>query len=154
MPGKSGNEASGRMPATQDRIEEACRKAKLRLTGQRRLVARILSESADHPDVNELHRRAAAADPRVSLATVYRTVRLFEDLGVIERHAFQDGRARYEQAPGEHHDHLIDVTTGRIIEFRSEEIEQLQQEIAGRLGYRLVGHRLELYAKPLRRRAN
>lgn len=132
-----------------DHIEQVCRDRGLRVTGQRRVIARVISESQDHPDVSELHRRSAAVDDKISLATVYRTMKLFEDLGVIERHAFQDGRARYEGTPTEHHDHLIDMRTGRVIEFRSEEIERLQAEVARRLGYRLVGHRLELYAEPL-----
>lgn len=119
------------------------------MTGQRRVIARIISEAEDHPDVVELHRRAQSVDARIALSTVYRTVKLFEDGGIIERHEFRDGRARYEQAPHEHHDHLIDMTTGNVVEFRSEEIEQLQAEMARRLGYRLVHHRLELYAVPL-----
>jgi Fur family ferric uptake transcriptional regulator len=142
------------MTALNARFEEECRKAGLRLTGQRKLVARILAESADHPDVEELHRRALAIDSRVSLATVYRTVRLLEELRIVERHAFGNGRARFEKTADAHHDHLIDVTTGGIIEFQSEEIERLQREIARKLGYRLVGHRLELYAKPIRNRNN
>lgn len=120
----------------------------MRLTGQRRLIAKVLAEAHDHPDVPELHRRVANRDDRVSLATVYRTVKRFEEAGIIERHAFRDGRARYEAAPNNHHDHLIDLATGKVIEFRSEEIERLQAEIAKRLGYDLVGHRLELYATP------
>jgi len=129
-------------------LEQQCRAVGLRLTGQRRLIARVLAEAHDHPDVPELHRRVAARDDRVSLATVYRTVKRFEEAGIIERHAFRNGRGRYEAAPKKHHDHLIDIETGTVIEFRSEEIERLQAEIAGRLGYELVGHRLELYAVP------
>lgn len=140
-----------RKTASADEIEEACRKAGLRMTAQRRLVARTLGEADDHPDVAELHRRAATHDDSISVATVYRTVRLFEEIGVIERHAFGDGRGRFEHRPAEHHDHLIDMVTGKVIEFRSEEIERLQAEIARRLGYRLVGHRLELYAEPIER---
>jgi Fur family ferric uptake transcriptional regulator len=130
-------------------IERACRERGLRMTGPRRVVARVIADMNDHPDVRELHRRAAAVDGRISLATVYRTMKRFEDLGVIERHAFRDGPARYEGKPAMHHDHLIDLTTGRVIEFHSEEIERLQAEIARRLGYQLVGHRLELYAEPV-----
>jgi Fur family ferric uptake transcriptional regulator len=132
-----------------DAIERACRERGLRMTGQRRIIARILGEAQDHPDVEELHRRAAAVDDRISLSTVYRTVRLFEQNGIIERLEFRGGRSRYEQAAREHHDHLINLRTGDVIEFRSEEIEALQTEIARRLGYRLVYHRLELYAVPL-----
>lgn len=135
-----------------NRIEQQCRDRGMRLTGQRRLIAEVLSEAHDHPDVPELHRRVAARDAGVSLATVYRTVKRFEEAGIIERHAFRDGRARYEAAPNKHHDHLIDLQTGKVIEFRSEEIERLQAEIARRLGYELIGHRLELYAQPKRRR--
>ncbi len=131
-----------------NRIEAQCRAKGLRLTGPRRLIAQILAEAHDHPDVPELHRRAVEHDDRVSLATVYRTMKRFEELGIIERHEFRDGRARYEQVPHKHHDHLIDVQTGRVIEFRSEEIERLQDEVARGLGYRIVGHRLELYAVP------
>jgi Fur family ferric uptake transcriptional regulator len=119
------------------------------MTGQRRLIARILDEADDHPDVVELHRRASQVDNRISLSTVYRTVKLLETAGIIERLEFRDSRARYEQAAREHHDHLINLETGDVIEFRSEEIEALQTEIARRLGYRLVYHRLELYAVPL-----
>jgi Fur family transcriptional regulator, ferric uptake regulator len=130
-------------------IEELCLAHGMRMTEQRRVIARVLSESADHPDVEELYRRASTVDPGISIATVYRTVRLFEDSGIIARHDFRDGRARYEQVPDEHHDHLIDVKSGRVIEFRDEEIERLQEAIARRLGFRLVDHRLELYAVPL-----
>lgn len=119
------------------------------MTEQRRVVARVLAASADHPDVEELFRRCARIDEHISISTVYRTVRLFEDAGIIERHDFREGRARYEQSPDTHHDHLINLRTGEVIEFRSEEIERLQAEIARRLGYRLVDHRLELYAVPL-----
>ncbi|HET9904262.1 MAG TPA: Fur family transcriptional regulator [Xanthobacteraceae bacterium] len=121
----------------------------MRMTEQRRVIARVLAAADDHPDVEELHRRCAAIDDRISISTVYRTMKLFEDAGIIERHDFREGRARYEQAPKDHHDHLIDVRNGDVIEFSSEEIERLQGEIARRLGYRLVGHRLELYAVPL-----
>ncbi len=133
----------------QTEIEEKCAAAGMRMTEQRRVIARALAASADHPDVEELYRRCAAIDDRISISTVYRTMKLFEDAGIIERHDFREGRARYEQMREEHHDHLIDLRTGTVIEFRSEEIEQLQAEVARRLGYRLVDHRLELYAVPL-----
>jgi Fur family transcriptional regulator, ferric uptake regulator len=132
-----------------DAIESACRARGLRMTGQRRVIARVLGEAEDHPDVIELHRRAAAVDDRISLSTVYRTLKLFETEGIIERLEFLGGRSRYERAPQEHHDHLINLSSGDVIEFRSEEIEALQTEIARRLGFRLVSHRLELYAVPL-----
>src|SRR3979411_1287474 len=121
----------------------------MRMTEQRRVIAQVLARSADHPDVEELYRRCAEIDPHISISTVYRTVKLFEDAGIIERHDFRDGRARYEQMPDTHHDHLITLRTGQVIELRSEEIERLQAEIARKLGYRLVDHRLELYAVPL-----
>jgi Fur family ferric uptake transcriptional regulator len=130
-------------------IEMKCTAAGMRMTEQRRVIARTLAAAEDHPDVEELHRRCAAIDDRISISTVYRTMKLFEDAGIIERHDFREGRARYEQMRDEHHDHLIDLRTGGVIEFRSEEIEQLQAEVARRLGYRLVEHRLELYAVPL-----
>jgi Fe2+/Zn2+ uptake regulation proteins len=127
------------------RIERLCLDKGLKMTEQRRVIARVLSESDDHPDVELLHQRAAAIDPRISIATVYRTVRLFEEASILERHEFGDGRSRYEDAQKEHHDHLIDLKSGKIIEFRNEEIEKLQRQIARDLGYRLAGHRLELY---------
>jgi Fur family ferric uptake transcriptional regulator len=136
-------------PRRPDAIERACRDKGLRMTGQRRIIARILDAAEDHPDVVELHRRAAEVDDRISLSTVYRTVKLFETEGILERHDFRDGRSRYEQAAREHHDHLINLETGDVIEFRSEEIEALQNEIARKLGYKVVYHRLELYALPL-----
>ena len=120
------------------------------MTEPRRVIARILSMSDDHPDAEELHRRANTMDSSISLATVYRTVKLFEDAGIIERHDFRDGRARYEEVPDEHHDHLIDIKSGGVVEFHSEEIEALQIEIARKLGYKLVDHRLELYGIPLK----
>jgi Fur family ferric uptake transcriptional regulator len=126
-------------------IEALCASKGLRITDQRRTIARILSESDDHPDVETLHTRAAAVDPRISIATVYRTVRLFEEAGILERHEFGDGRSRYEAASDDHHDHLIDVETGKVIEFVDEELEELQRRIAERLGFRLVDHRMELY---------
>jgi Fur family ferric uptake transcriptional regulator len=132
-----------------DRIENLCAEKGMRMTDQRRVVARVLSTSHDHPDVEELYRRAHAMDPHISIATVYRTVRLFEEAGIIERHDFRDGRSRYEETPDSHHDHLIDMRSGRVIEFVDAEIEALQETIARKLGYRLVDHRLELYGLPL-----
>ena len=136
-------------PRRSDAIERACRKKGLRMTGQRRIIAQVLDAAEDHPDVVELHRRAAEVDDRISLSTVYRTVKLFETEGILERLDFRDGRSRYEHAAREHHDHLINLETGAVIEFRSEEIEALQNQIAKRLGYKVVYHRLELYAVPL-----
>jgi Fur family ferric uptake transcriptional regulator len=130
-------------------IEALCAAKGMRMTEQRRVIARVLASADDHPDVEELYRRCAAVDNRISISTVYRTVKLFEDAGIIERHDFRDGRARYEQMPDIHHDHLINLRTGEVIEFQSEEIERLQSEVARRLGYKLVDHRLELYAVPL-----
>jgi Fur family transcriptional regulator, ferric uptake regulator len=130
-------------------IEAQCAAKGMRMTEQRRVIARVLADSADHPDVEELYRRCAEVDKNISISTVYRTVKLFEDAGIIERHDFREGRARYEQIPEAHHDHLINLRTGEVIEFQSEEIERLQAEIARRLGYRLIEHRLELYAVPL-----
>jgi len=132
-----------------NRIEQACIDKGLRMTQPRRVIAGVLSESDDHPDAEELHRRANAVDTSISLATVYRTVKLLEDYGIIDRHDFRDGRSRFEEAPEEHHDHLIDVKSGRVVEFQNEEIERLQEEIARKLGYKLVDHRLELYGVPL-----
>ena len=120
------------------------------MTGQRRTIARVLSEAEDHPDVEEVYRRASAVDPRISLSTVYRTVRLFESKGILERHEFGDGRARYEPAGHCHHDHLINVKTGEVIEFRNEQIERLQESVARELGFRLIGHRLELFGVPVK----
>ena len=119
------------------------------MTDQRRVIARVLSESTDHPDVEMVYRRASKEDPRISIATVYRTVKLFEEAAILERHDFGDGRARYEEAPEEHHDHLIDVNSGEVIEFRNDEIESLQKYVAEELGYRLVGHRLELFGSKM-----
>src|SRR5713226_9886801 len=130
-------------------IEALCTAKGMRMTEQRRVIARVLASADDHPDVEELYRRCAAVDDRISISTVYRTVKLFEDAGIIERHEFREGRARYEQMSETHHDHLIDLRSGKVIEFQSEEIERLQADIARRLGYRLVDHRLELYAVPL-----
>lgn len=134
------------------RIESLCQDKGLKMTEQRRVIARVLSDSDDHPDVEAVYRRAARIDPKISIATVYRTVRLFEEANILERHDFGDGRSRYEEAPDEHHDHLIDIDSGAVVEFRNEEIERLQDEVARNLGYRLVGHRLELYAVPLNRK--
>ena len=127
-------------------LERLCVERGLKMTDQRRVIARVLSESSDHPDVEQVHNRATKVDPRISIATVYRTVKLFEEANILDRHDFGDGRARYEEVPEEHHDHLIDVNSGEVIEFRDQEIERLQREAAARLGYRLVGHRLELFA--------
>lgn len=131
-----------------DRIEKLCAEKGMRMTEQRRVVARVLSSSADHPDVEELYRRAHEVDPNISLATVYRTMRLFEEAGVVEKHDFGAGRARYEEASADHHDHLIDVKTGQVIEFFDPEIEKLKEAIAERLGFKLIGHKLELYGTP------
>ena len=130
-------------------IETLAAKAGMRMTDQRRVIARVLSEAQDHPDVEEVYNRAVAEDEAISIATVYRTVRLFEEAGILTRHDFGDGRARYEPAPDDHHDHLIDIQSGKVIEFTNDEIERLQHEVAERLGYSLVDHRLELYAVPL-----
>ncbi len=127
------------------RIEELCIDKGLKMTEQRRVIAQVLSESVDHPDVEQLYQRATKIDPRISIATVYRTVKLFEEAQILERHDFGDGRSRYEEATDEHHDHLIDVNTGEVIEFVNESIERLQEEVARSFGYRLVGHKLELY---------
>ncbi len=132
-----------------DRLEKICSQKGMRMTEQRRVIARVLSVAADHPDVEEIHRRAVEIDANISIATVYRTMRLFEESGVVERHDFQDGRARYEEATENHHDHLIDLRSGEVIEFINEEIEKLQQRIAEEHGYKLVDHRLELYGVPL-----
>lgn len=135
-----------------DRIEKLCAEKGLKMTAQRRVIARVLSEAEDHPDVEELYRRASKIDDAISIATVYRTVRLFEEANILERHDFRDGRSRYEEVTEEHHDHLIDVETGDVIEFQNEEIERLQREIAKKLGYNLVDHRLELYGVPTKRK--
>ncbi len=132
-------------------IEALCAERGLRITEQRRVIAKVLSEAKDHPDVEALHERASAIDPKISIATVYRTVRLFEEAGILDRHDFGDGRSRYEAAPEAHHDHLIDVETGRVIEFVDPELEALQRQIAEKLGFRLVDHRMELYGVRLGR---
>lgn len=137
------------MTVSQKTLEELCVERGMRMTEQRRIIARILEESADHPDVEELYRRSSAIDNRISISTVYRTVKLFEDTGIIARHDFRDGRSRYETVPEAHHDHLIDLKTGKVIEFHSAEIEALQEKIARQYGFRLVEHRLELYGVPL-----
>jgi Fur family transcriptional regulator, ferric uptake regulator len=133
-------------------LEQLCAERGLRITDQRRIIARVISDAHDHPDVEELYRRASIEDPKISIATVYRTVRLFEEAGILDRHDFGDGRARYEAAPEAHHDHLIDVETGRVLEFVDPELEALQKEIATRLGYRLVDHRMELYGVAIDRK--
>ena len=127
------------------KIEDKCKAKGVRLTDQRRLIAKTMSESSDHPDVDELHKRVNKVDQKISIATVYRTVKLFEESGIVEKHDFKGGKARYEQSPDNHHDHLIDVNTGKIVEFVDEEIEKLQIKVAEKLGYKLVDHRLELY---------
>jgi Fur family ferric uptake transcriptional regulator len=131
------------------RIERLCSERGLRMTGQRRTIARVLTASEDHPNVEEVYRRANCVDPRISLSTVYRTLKLFEINGILERHDFGAGRRRYEEVPRQHHDHLIDIKTGHVIEFRNEEIERLQERVARDLGFELVGHKLELYGVPL-----
>ncbi|OKL44476.1 transcriptional repressor [Pseudovibrio exalbescens] len=128
---------------------ELCAHKGMRMTDQRRVIADVIQAAEDHPDVEELYRRAVEIDPKISISTVYRTVKLFEDAGIIERHDFRDGRSRYEPVSEEHHDHLIDLRTGNVIEFRSEEIERIQEEVARKLGFKLIDHRLELYGVPL-----
>jgi Fur family transcriptional regulator, ferric uptake regulator len=133
------------------RIEQLCADKRLRMTGQRRVIARVLSAAKDHPDVEEVYRRANAVDAHISLSTVYRTLRLFEAKGILERHDFGAGRGRYEEATHRHHDHLIDIETGKVIEFRNEEIEEIQERVARELGFSLVGHKLELYGTAIKR---
>lgn len=130
-------------------LEEQCVQKGMRMTDQRRIIAQVIEAAIDHPDVEELYRRASARDSRISLSTVYRTLNLFEESGLVTKHDFKDGRAQFEPIPDEHHDHLIDIRSGKVIEFRNEEIEAIQELIAKRLGYKLVDHRLELYAVPL-----
>lgn len=132
-----------------EQITRLCKEKGLRMTGQRRVIMTVLSEATDHPDVVELHRRVSSVDSRISIATVYRTVKLLQDQGILERHTFGDGRARYEPAAQEHHDHLINIDTGEVTEFRSDEIERLQEEIARKHGFSIVSHKLEIYVKPL-----
>ncbi|MBC8159002.1 MAG: transcriptional repressor [Alphaproteobacteria bacterium] len=131
------------------RIEQLCIDKGMKMTGQRRVIAGVLSDAADHPDVEEVYRRATQLDPRISIATVYRTVRLFEEANILERHDFGDGRSRYEEITEDHHDHLIDVQTGRVIEFQNDEIEELKEKIAAIHGFKLIGHRLELFGVPV-----
>ena len=133
------------------RIERICQEKGLRMTEQRRVIARVMSVSEDHPDVEMLYQRVNAVDARISIATVYRTVRLFEEFDILERHEFGNGRARYEEISKRHHDHLINLQSGEVLEFRNEEIEELQRQVAEKLGYKLIEHRLELYAVPLRK---
>ena len=132
-------------------IENKCLKRGVRLTDQRKLVAKVMSESADHPDVDELHKRISKLDSKISIATVYRTVKLFEEAGIVDKHDFKGNKARYEQVPKEHHDHLIDINTGEITEFINEDIEKLQKQVAEKLGYKLVDHRLELYGSKIKK---
>jgi Fur family ferric uptake transcriptional regulator len=134
---------------SQTSIESRCADCGLRMTGQRRVIAKVLSLATDHPDVEEVHRRSHSIDSRISLSTVYRTLKLFAEKGILERHDFGHGRGRYEAAPREHHDHLVDIETGRVIEFSNSAIEALQERVARDLGFELVGHRLELYGVPL-----
>ena len=132
-------------------IEVKCKTKGVRLTDQRRIIAEVMSKATDHPDVDELHKRINKIDKKISIATVYRTVKLFEESGIVEKHDFKGGKARYEQAPDEHHDHLIDINSGDIIEFVDEDIEILQQKVAKKLGYRLVDHKLELYGSKIKK---
>ena len=132
-------------------IEEKCKTKGVRLTDQRRIIAEVMSDATDHPDVDELHKRVNKIDKKISIATVYRTVKLFEESGIVEKHDFKGGKARYEQAPDEHHDHLIDVNSGKIIEFVDKDIEILQNKVAQKLGYKLVDHKLELYGSKIKK---
>ena len=132
-------------------IEDKCKRKGVRLTDQRKLIAKVMSESGDHPDVDELHNRVSKFDSKISIATVYRTVKLFEEAGILSKHDFKGNKARYEQAPIEHHDHLIDINTGDIIEFVDQDIEKLQKNVAEKLGYKLVDHRLELYGTKIKK---
>jgi len=141
------------MPQT-SRIEQQCIDKGMKMTAQRRVIARVLSDAADHPDVEQVYHRAAKIDPQISIATVYRTVRLFEEADILERHDFGDGRSRYEEITDEHHDHLIDIQTGRVVEFQNKEIEALQEKTAARYGFRLIGHKLELYGVALNSKAD
>jgi len=138
------------MPAIMSRIEQLCIDKGMKMTGQRRVIARVLSDAQDHPDVEEVYRRSSEVDPKISIATVYRTVRLFEEASILERHDFGEGRARYEEATEEHHDHLVDIQSGKVIEFKNDEIEVLQEAIARKYGFKLMGHKLELYGVPLK----
>ncbi|NVJ70920.1 MAG: transcriptional repressor [Alphaproteobacteria bacterium] len=132
-------------------IEDLCLQKGMRMTDQRRVIARVLTEAEDHPDVEEVYRRSTAIDSGISIATVYRTVRLFEEAGILERHDFRDGRSRYEPVTDEHHDHLINLETGEVLEFHNDEIEKLQEQIARKMGFKLVDHRMELYGVPLKK---
>jgi|TARA_B110001452_G_C15144488_1_gene398430 Fur family transcriptional regulator, ferric uptake regulator len=134
------------------KIETKCKEKGVRLTDQRRVIAEVMSESKDHPDVDELHKRISSIDKKISIATVYRTVKLFEESGILEKHEFKGGKARYEQSPDEHHDHLIDINSGEIIEFVDKEIEELQNKVADKLGYKLVDHKLELYGTKIKKK--
>ena len=140
------------MPLSQKSIEEQCVIKGMRMTDQRRVIAHVLSEADDHPDVEEVHRRATKVDPKISIATVYRTVRLFEEASILERHDFRDGRSRYETVSEDHHDHLINLETGDVLEFHNDQIEELQRRIAEEMGFKLVDHRMELYGVPLTRK--
>ncbi len=133
------------------KIEEKCKQRGVRLTDQRKFIAKVMSESNDHPDVDELHKRVIKLDKKISIATVYRTVKLFEESGIVEKHDFRGGKARYEESPEEHHDHLIDINDGKIVEFVDNDIEKLQKKIAEKLGYKLVDHRLELYGTKIKK---
>ena len=135
-------------------IESKCKQKGVRLTDQRKLIARAMSESESHPDVDELHKKVSKVDTKISIATVYRTVKLFEEAGIVEKHDFKGNKSRYEQAPNEHHDHLIDINTGQITEFVNEDIEKLQKKVAEKLGYKLVDHRLELYGSKIKKQNN
>lgn len=139
------------MPDSAHSIEEMCLQKGMRMTDQRRVIAKVLTDATDHPDVEEVYRRSTAIDNGISIATVYRTVRLFEDAGILERHDFRDGRSRYETVSEEHHDHLINLETGEVLEFHNNEIERLQEEIAKKLGFKLVDHRMELYGVPIKK---
>jgi len=132
-------------------IESKCKQKGVRLTDQRKLIAQVMSKTESHPDVDELHKKVSKLDSKISIATVYRTVKLFEEAGIVEKHDFKGSKSRYEQAPEEHHDHLIDVNSGEIIEFVNEEIEELQKQVAGKLGYKLIDHRLELYGSKIKK---
>ena len=132
-------------------IENKCKKKGVRLTDQRKIIAQVMSDARDHPDVDELHKRVTLVDRKISIAPVYRTVKLFEESGIVEKHDFKGGKARYEQSPDEHHDHLIDINSGAIIEFVDKEIEKLQNEVAKKLGYKLVDHKLELYGSKIKK---
>jgi len=134
-----------------NKIEEKCKVKNVRLTDQRKVIAKIMSNSNDHPDVDELHKRVNKVDKKISIATVYRTVKLFEEAGIVEKHDFKGGKARYEEAPEEHHDHLIDINSGEIIEFVNKDIEILQNKVAEKLGYKLVDHKLELYGSKIKK---